>query len=281
MVQVTHQKYNFDAFTAGKIGLDCKHFIIFVRNNLTYLKNFFTDNVNSILGAVSIHLMVVIAFLWFKLGEVDEMKKEQVLIEFNEEIKPLEEEKTEKRFEMEGPGEGIPALDQKTLHSIASNVASKLDPEINTDNYEKQVMQELGISTLKAPGGQMEQEAQENPDENAISQNENKDTEEKDYSVPNIIRKDNTTVSYFLEGRWHTYLYIPTYKCQGGGTVILDIVISQAGKVVSAIIAENKSTTDPCLREEAYKSALSASFNSDNRAPVKQLGTISYIFLPQ
>ena len=145
------------------------------QTNLTYLRHFFTDNVNSILGAISIHLMVVIAFLWFKLGEVDEMKKEQVLIEFNEEIKPLEEEKPEKQFEMDGPGEGIPALDQKTLHSIASNVASKLDPEISTENYEKQVLQELGISSLNAPGGQMEKEAQEKMDENAISQEQKKE----------------------------------------------------------------------------------------------------------
>ncbi len=245
------------------------------------MRHFFTDNVNSILGAISIHLMIVIAFLWFKLGEDDEIKKEQVLIEFHEEIKPLEEEKPEKQFEMNGPGEGIPALDQKTLHSIASNVASKLDPEISTENYERQIMQELGIASLEAPGGQMEKEATQKTDENAILQEQVKDVVEKDLDVPNIIRKDNTTVSYFLEGRWHTYLYIPTYKCQGGGTVILDIVISQSGKVLSAIIAENKSTSDPCLREEAYRSALSASFNSDNRSPVKQLGTISYIFLAQ
>ena len=104
---------------------------------------------------------------------------------------------------------------------------------------------------------------------------------EKDFDVPNVMRKDNTTVSYFLEGRWHSYIYIPTYKCQGGGTVILDIIINQSGKVVSAIIAENKSTSDPCLREEAYRSALSAQFNSDQKSPAKQLGTISYVFLPQ
>ena len=65
------------------------------------------------MGAISLHLMVVIAFLWFKLGEVDEMKKEEVLIEFNEEIKPLEEEKAENKLsEMDGSGEAMPALDQ-------------------------------------------------------------------------------------------------------------------------------------------------------------------------
>lgn len=245
------------------------------------MRSFFSDNVNSILGAISLHLMVVIAFLWFKLGEVDKMQKEQVFIEFNEEIKPLEEKAAEKDLPEDGFGDALPSLDRKTLHSIASNVASKLDEQINTQKYEQQVMQELGISTLKSGGSSPEQQSQ-SPDENAIAREEqNLTASDKDFDVPNIIRRDNTTVSYFLEGRWHNYIYIPTYKCQGGGTVILDIVINQAGKVISALIAENKSTNDNCLREEAYRSAVSAQFNSNLKSPVKQLGTMTYVFLPQ
>jgi len=244
------------------------------------LRRFFTDNINSILGAVSLHLMVVIAFLWFKLGEVGEIQKEQVLIEFNQETLPLEEETADKNLSPEVYDDAMPVLDRQTLHNIASNVSGKLDPQISTENYEKQVLQELGISTLKSPGGAMEREA-ESTDENAIGQTANDQTPEKDFDVPNIIRKDNTTVSYFLEGRWHNFIYIPTYKCQGGGTVIMDIVINQSGKVVSAIIAENKSTGDPCLREEAYRSATTAQFNADPKAFVKQLGTMAYVFLPQ
>jgi hypothetical protein len=142
-------------------------------------------------------------------------------------------------------------------------------------------MQELGISSLKSGGAQLEQQAAE-ADENAVAE-ETRQAEEhqRETEVPNIIRKDNTTVSYFLEGRWHTYVYIPTYKCQGGGTVILDIVINQTGEVISALIAENKSTHDECLREEAFRSASSARFNTDAKAPSKQLGTMTYVFLPQ
>jgi hypothetical protein len=245
------------------------------------LKRFFTDNINSILGAVSLHLMVVVAFLWFKLGEAGDMKKQEVLIEFNEEIKPPEDNSRENKLSSADLGDAMPVLDRQTLHNIASNVSSKLDPEISTTNYEKQVLQELGIATLESPGGDIEKEAQQSPDENAIGQDAKTAAAEQDFDVPNVLRKDNTTVSYFLEGRWHRYIYIPTYKCQGGGTVTLDIIINQSGKVVSAIIAENKSTTDPCLREEAYRSATTAQFNSDTKASAKQLGTISYVFLSQ
>lgn len=246
------------------------------------MRNFFTDNVNSILGAISIHLVVVIVFLWFKLGEVEDRQKEQVLIEFNEEIIPAEEKTTESPAE-DGYGDALPALDRQTLHNIASNVASKLDEELSTEKYEQQVMQELGIASLKAGGASLEQaSAEAAADENAIlEQNQPDRTTENEFTVPNVLRKDNTTVSYFLEGRWHSYVYIPTYKCQGGGTVILDIVINQAGKVIAALVAENKSTADQCLREEAYRSASSAQFNADPKAPAKQLGTMTYVFLPQ
>ena len=246
------------------------------------MRNFFNNNVNAILGAISLHLMVIIAFLWFKLGEVNKMQKEEVLIEFNEEIKPLEEEKTtEAKLSDLGYGDAMPALDRQTLHSIASNVASKMDDEISTQKYEQQVLQELGISTLKSGGAALEQQAAE-ADENAIAEETRQNNAtETDYEVPNILRKDNTTVSYFLEGRWHSYVYIPTYKCQGGGTVIIDIVINQSGQVISALVAENKSTPDECLREEAFRSATTARFNSDTKAPAKQLGTMTYVFLPQ
>lgn len=244
------------------------------------LRRFFTDNVNSILGAISLHLMIVIAFLGFKLGEMGAVKKEQILIEFNAEIVPQEEYK--KPAELLGEEIGEPLqLDQRTLHSIASNVASKLESELSTSSYEQQVLNELGIASLKSPGGDMEKQTQQEQDENAIDEKQQNTDIKNDTEVPNVIRKDNTTVSYFLEGRWHKYIYIPTYKCQGGGTVIMDIVINQLGRVVSVVISDNKSTSDPCLREEAFRSATSAQFNSDSKASSKQLGTMTYVFLPQ
>jgi hypothetical protein len=246
------------------------------------LRTFFSDNVNSILAAISLHLLIVLIFFWFKLGEMDEMKQDQMLIEFDEIVQPPEDNKQMESRSQEPAGEELSALDQQTIHTIASNVASKLDPKISTSEYEKQVLQELGISSLKSPGAEIEnQAAQKEQDENSIEQKQTTNENQRDLDTPNVLRKDNTTVSYFLEGRWHSYIYIPTYKCQGGGTVLLDIVIDQSGRVVSALIQENKSTADPCLREEAYRSAVSARFNADPKASSKQLGSMTYVFLAQ
>ncbi|HLO59291.1 MAG TPA: hypothetical protein VK179_11150 [Bacteroidales bacterium] len=249
------------------------------------MRSFFTDNVNSILAAISVHLLIVLVFFWFKLGQMDEIKKDQVLVEFNEVVQPPPEEQkpAENEQSSDVAGQEMTASERQALHTMASNEASKLDPKISTSEYEKQVLQELGISSLKSPGAEMEKEAaQKEADENAIARQENEKKDAvRDLDRPNVIRKDNTTVSYFLEGRWHSYIYIPTYKCQGGGTVVLDIVINPNGRVLSAIIQENKSTADPCLREEAYRSAVSAQFNADPKASAKQLGSITYVFLAQ
>jgi hypothetical protein len=243
------------------------------------LRTFFTNNVNSILATISLHLLVAILFLWFKLGEAHEKQKEQVLIEFNQEVKPLED-KTVKTEKASGEEEKtMPALSSGEVHSIAANVSSKLDEKISTQKYEQQVMQELGINSLKSSAP--ENAPPPSTDENAVGQTAHEDKPDQQSAVPNVIRKDNTTVSYFLENRWHRYLYIPTYKCQGGGTVIIDIVLNQSGKVISATIAQNKSTRDECLLEEAFHSATTAVFNSDSKAPAKQVGTITYVFLAQ
>jgi hypothetical protein len=221
----------------------------------------------------------VILFLWFKLGEVHEEHKEQVMIEFNPEIKPVEEKAEKAEKAGEEVEKTMPTLSSGEVHSIAANVSSKLEDKISTSKYEQEVMQELGISSLKTENKVTT--APPAPDENAIDQAADENKPDNGEYVPNVIRKENTTVSYFLENRWHRYLYIPTYKCQGGGTVIIDIVINQSGNVISATIAENKSTHDQCLLEEAYHSATSAVFNSDNKSPAKQVGTITYVFLAQ
>lgn len=242
------------------------------------LRTFFTDNVNSILGAISLHLLVAVIFLWFKLGDVREDQKEQIMVEFNEEIMPAEDRTEQPKKEAEGE-EAMPQLSAREVHSIASNISGKIAEEISTEKYEKEVLKELGISTLKTQAPTDPEPPSE--DENAIGNTATRDKPEKELYVPNVLRKENTTVSYFLENRWHSYVYIPTYKCQGGGTVIIDIVINQSGNVTSALIAENKSTRDPCLLEEAYHSATTARFNADSKAPSKQIGSITYVFLAQ
>jgi hypothetical protein len=254
---------------------------LFLQQKDVIVKSIFNTKVNSILATISIHLLIIILFLSFKLGENEDKPKSQVLIEFNPEPSPLElkEEKTQNNAaELEKKYEA--ALNAGDIHSMASNAGSKIDDKINTYKYEQQVMQELGIKSLKTQAPPSSENTK--PDENSVTQSQEKENEQgTEPPVPNVIRKENTTVSYFLDNRWHRYLYIPTYKCQGGGTVVITVIIDQSGRVASATIAENKSTRDQCLLEEAYHSASTAVFNADPKSPAKQVGTITYVFLAQ
>ena len=100
-------------------------------------------------------------------------------------------------------------------------------------------------------------------------------TERKDTKA-----KGRVTVSFsFVDPvRMSRYLEIPAYLCEGGGEVIISATIDRSGKVVNARVSEGG---DDCMRDAALRAARSSRFNIDNKAPQRQTGTISYIFIPQ
>jgi outer membrane biosynthesis protein TonB len=234
-------------------------------------KDFLSENLNAILGTVIIHLVLIMVFLIIKIGQVKESNEEQMLIELVEEVQTLQEII---RQQPSGQIE-IPSLSTQTIHNIAVNVGEKLKDEISTEKYQQQVMQELGISTLTPDNTPDIAENEE------IIQIEEKKPE-KPKEIKNIIYKSNATIQYDLEKRWHVVdIYVPTYKCQGGGTVRLYFTVDPAGTIIASSFDESQSTNDPCLRTEAQGSLLRARFNSDPGAAPRQQGTITYVFFPQ
>lgn len=68
-------------------------------------------------------------------------------------------------------------------------------------------------------------------------------------------------------------------NCNETGTVVVKIIVDQNGKVIQAFPGIKGTTnTAPCLMQPAKKAALATKFNSDNKAPSKQTGSIIYIF---
>ncbi len=236
------------------------------------LKNFIAKNINGILGTTIFHLLLIMLLLFVKIGKVREHKREQLLVEFTEEMELIEE-----IIQSSGEPENIemPSLDQQTIHSIAQNVSQQMEQEISTEQYEKQVMEELGIESLKPDVPDINDESAMFMEKEEIKKDPPPEI------IVNKIEKENTAVSYDLENRWHKYIYIPAYKCEGGGTVVLGIEVDQKGSVTSVNIMKDISTNDPCLLEESVNSAWKAVFNSSPDAPLKQYGTITYVFLPQ
>jgi len=97
-----------------------------------------------------------------------------------------------------------------------------------------------------------------------------------------VVFKGPTNIYFDLTNRKQTDLYVPVYKCQGNGKVVVIITVTQAGEVENAAIDKTVSDNDECLIEAASDAALRSKFNSDfEKAPVKQKGTITYLFVAQ
>lgn len=74
---------------------------------------------------------------------------------------------------------------------------------------------------------------------------------------------------------------VPSYRCEGGGTVVVNIEVDRNGKVVGAEVDSAFSTSDYCMTTCALEAARSSLFNVDLSAPARQQGTITYKFVPQ
>ncbi len=92
--------------------------------------------------------------------------------------------------------------------------------------------------------------------------------------------KGRVTVSFSLSNpvRYSRHLVKPAYRFEGGGEVVVNIIVNQRGEVVSAWLA---SGGDECMRQTALSAARGSLFDSNSSAPTRQQGTITYIFIPQ
>ena len=93
--------------------------------------------------------------------------------------------------------------------------------------------------------------------------------------------KGKSNIHYSLENRYHAILPIPVYLAEGGGEVIVDIVVGRDGKVLRAEPRSNPNINDMTIMAYAKQAAEKTWFNDDPKAPEKQKGTITYLFLAQ
>ena len=101
--------------------------------------------------------------------------------------------------------------------------------------------------------------------------------------IENRKVRGNVTVSYSLADpvRYALRMPVPAYMCEGGGEVVVDIVVNTSGEVVSCSVNDALSEKNSCLREAALEKAGSSLFNADPVAPQRQRGKISYLFIAQ
>ena len=239
-----------------------------------------------ILGTVIVHLIAAIIFMSFQLQSLK--TKEKQIEKFEIEFAAVEEKKVAVK-----PVELSPTSVENILHddvemlNIARNLSSKSEEKIDPNDYINKVKDEL-IKSGKLGTDNYIDRPRENyqateDDEAAIrGQDEKKEEKATDSQKMAANFQGPTRIYYDLQGRNHTYLPIPIYKCQGSGKVVLLIEVNQRGNVENASVVAGQSTaSDDCLVETAIGTALISRFESNLNAPKIQKGTLTYIFVAQ
>jgi hypothetical protein len=248
----------------------------------------YNGKIVGILGTVIVHLIAAIIFMSFQLQSLK--TKENQIEKFEIEFAAFEEKKI-----IPVPEELPPTSVENILHddvemlNIARNLASKpeekIDPQDYIDKVKDELIQSGKLGTdnyLDRPRGNYQQ----TEDDQFTLENERKKEEAEEKATDSQKMAANfqgpTRIYYDLQGRNHTYLPIPIYKCQGSGKVVLLIEVNQKGYVENASIIEGQSTaSDECLIETAVGTALRSRFESNLNAPKIQKGTLTYIFVAQ
>jgi hypothetical protein len=240
-------------------------------------------NAIGILGAIMIHLTAAIIFMLVQLDVLREKAVAEILFEFdkNEEM-PL----SEKKIPLIIPEELYGSNEQ--VYNIARNLASQSDEKINIEEYIDKVKEEL-IQSGKLGTDNYIDEQKRNRDildkgETAMEKTDKTSGNDNNNDLGKMASDFTgpTRIYYDLPGRYHTFLPIPIYKCEGSGKVTLTIEVNPIGIVARAEIIEAESTTsDECLIETAIGSALISKFNPDVNALKIQVGTLTYHFVAQ
>jgi len=207
------------------------------------------------------------------------IKEEALLIEFPD-LLPEEVEEIQEELKPEE----LTSPEEKTYNNLTNAASNRLSVEKNTssrdkffdDSYQKEVneakqlvsnvnsqlsKEKINIDDIKMP---VETTEGMNPD-----------------SIKNIIYTGESNIVYYLENRYHVSLPIPVYLAQGGGKIIIDIVVDRQGKVIQATPKTGQKVRDEQIVVYAQTAALRTLFNTDLKAPSAQKGTIHYTFVAQ
>lgn len=231
------------------------------------------------MGTLIFHILLFSAFLLADVDMKGNAKEEVLLIEFPE-LLPEPEKIAEEKIE---PGQENMATQssQNNQTNVASNrLSSKNNSKSASEFLDDDYMKEVDAAK------QMVSNVNKQLSKEIIDINDIKMPVETTRGMdPDSIKQKNYTgesnIVYYLENRYHVELPIPVYLSQGGGKIIVDIVVNQQGRVISAEPRADKKIRDEQIYLYAKAAALRTLFNTDNKAPNQQKGTIHYNFIRQ
>jgi len=231
-----------------------------------------------ILSTIVIHLLIVSVILVLKIRTNIE-RESHILIDLSQIMTNMEDTPEELPQQQQSAHEFVQTMQQEyNVRNIPVNIANERAVE-NIEKMVRDIKTEMNISDPKPQDVPAETVAKEEK----LSENEAKIYDDKfpvNAAGERTIYTGPTTVSYELVGRRHISMPPPVYKCRAGGKIVVDIVVTNNGYVLTAEINKSRSDSeDPCLIDAAKRDAGRSRFNE---APQTiQRGSITYIFQPQ
>ena len=223
---------------------------------------------------IILYLVLSIAFVITKIGTSKRAANETIYIDLGA-VELLEQERDRLLEEVRRKNSNIDWNSIRNLSSNENALNENLEDEKGTDVAELNAAAEATERERRA-----NREAYERGLREAKAIGEKKGSGTGDKEKKDSKRKGTVTVSFSLKNptRYSRHLIKPAYRCEGGGEVVVAILVNQRGEVTSAWV---ESGGDECMRQIAVESARNSRFDINNNAPAKQLGTITYIFIPQ
>ena len=232
------------------------------------------DNRIGLCVTIIVYLVLMIVFVSAKIGTSTRKTSETIYIDLGA-VELLEQERDRLMEEVKRNNQNIDWNSIRNLSSNENALNENLEDEKGTNTSALNASAEATEREMKANREAYERGLRE---ANAIGENRSQDKGDKEHK--DTKRKGSVTVSFSFKNpvRYSRHLVKPAYRCEGGGEVIVSVVVNQRGEVTSAWV---ESGGDECMRQTAVESARNSRFDINNSAPAKQQGTITYIFIPQ
>ena len=244
------------------------------------LLRLYRDNLNAIIVTLLIHLAVLVTLFFARLRNNYEIPESALFVDMTSEAiqkpdpgKDLSEQNSQSAMlngsqsgerysnrannlgDRNSQTSGDPFFDKAYAKEVAT--ARQLESEVNK-NLAKKIPE---IGDIPMP----------------VASTEGMTREEARRST----FKGKSNIRYLLGNRYHLQLPIPVYLAQGGGEVVVDIIVDRNGEVLNAAPREVANFIDLTILAYAKQAAEKTIFNPDNSAPEKERGTITYIFVAQ
>lgn len=235
-------------------------------------------NIYGVMGTLVFHILLFSAFLLADVNIKGNVKEEELIIDFPDILpepeEPVEEQsKQQQDIPAEKPQSNV-ASTNRTTNRASNQLAAK-------DNFFDEEYQKEIEEAQKMVSNVNEQLSKKIVDIDAIKMPVESTEGMNPDSIKNIIYTGESNITYYLENRHHVRLPIPVYLAQGGGKVIVDIIVTRQGKVIKAEAQKNAAIRDKNIFTYAEVAASNTIFNADQSAPAEQHGTIHYVFIAQ